>query len=81
MTQARQYDKNTGMVIMPGMPDDKWVAAGIAVMYDGENYSVVYEAVGHEHLPIPEIREELGSLIIQAWQAANHPGFTTEEEN
>ena len=74
----RDYTKNSGIIAMPEMPDDRWCIGAIAVMWDGERYTTVFHADGQE-LPTPEIREELGSLITHSWEVANHPGFTEEE--
>lgn len=79
MAQAtRKYDHNSGIISMPEMPDDKWCVGAVAVMWDGESYTAVFHADGQE-LPIPEIQEELGSLITHSWSVANAAGYDTEE--
>ncbi|HLV43702.1 MAG TPA: hypothetical protein VKY39_01995 [Aggregatilineales bacterium] len=71
----RRYDHNTGIITMPEMPDDKWVAGVIAIMLDEDgNYSAVFQS-GEREMPTPEIREEIGSLACHAWEVANCPGL------
>lgn len=80
MAEGRRYDRNPGLVTLPQIPDDQWIAGVVVVLYDEDgNYTTSYRAVGMDELPTPEVREELGTLITHAWEVANHPGFTTEE--
>jgi hypothetical protein len=68
--------RNTGGVSIPEMPREKWCAGVIAVMYDEEgNYSTIFKAFSMPELPIPEIREEVGSLAAHAWSVANCAGM------
>lgn len=75
----RRYDRNTGIITIPDLPDTHWVAGVVVVLYDGEKYTPVFRAESLEHLPIPEIQEELGSLIAYSWEIANTPGIIEEE--
>ncbi len=73
----RRYDRNVGHVDVPQVPDDLWIAGVIVVTMDeDEKFSTVFVPDSLDEVPIPEIQQELGALIAQAWSMCTHPTTT-----
>jgi hypothetical protein len=70
----RSYERNAGYVDLPQIPDDVWIAGVIVVTMDAdENFSTVFVPESLDDVPIPEVQQELGQLIVQSWSMATHP--------
>lgn len=76
MTDSRDYSRNLGLISLNEIPDDKWIAGAIIVLLDKDgNYTTVFKAQSLEHLPAPEIQEEIRSIVTHSWAVANVTGF------
>lgn len=70
--------RNLGVIAVPEVPKDRWIAGAILVTIDEDgNYSFAFHSQSAEHLPAIEIREELGALAAHAWQVANCDGVAS----
>lgn len=72
----RRYDRNTGYLTMPDLPDDKWVAGVVVILMDDEsNYTAEFHPESLDKVPGPELQETLGQMLAGAWELANSPGI------
>lgn len=72
----RRYDRNTGYLNMPDIPDDKWVAGIVVILMDDDSkYSTEFRAESLDKVPGPELQETLGQMLAGAWELANTPGM------
>ncbi|UOW92810.1 hypothetical protein SEA_ROBINROSE_67 [Microbacterium phage RobinRose] len=68
----RSYERNAGYLSLTEIPDDQYIVGAVVVLMDGDgNYSAAFVNESLDSVPDPEVQDEIGPWVTQAFSLAN----------